>query len=117
MTFVHRCVSDVYTFHYSKPIERGRKKADSYYNREQTRDCIGGGSTPRLTTLCGSRGSNGLFLQWFHLLLVYLLFLCKPRKPTRVTQRSLHHTFTYDDLSPGSLTFNPTCMYLRDSGL
>lgn len=75
-------------FAIQKSIERERRKADSYYDREQTYDCIGGGGIPRLTTLCGSIGSSGLLLQLFHLLLVCLLFLCKPRKPTCVTLKS-----------------------------
>lgn len=75
----------VYPFCHSKSIERERRKANSYCDREQTRDCIGGSGTPRLTTLCENRGSSSLLLQWLHLLLVCLLFLCKPRKPTRVT--------------------------------
>lgn len=67
-------------------IHRTRKKESKYYcDREQTRDCIGGGGIPRLTTLCENRGSSSLLLQWFHLLLVCRLFLCKPRKPTCVT--------------------------------
>lgn len=68
-------------------MKREKRKADSYYDREQTRNCIGGGGTPRLTTLCRSTGSSNLLLQRFHLLLVCLLFLCKPRKPTCVTLR------------------------------
>lgn len=69
-------------------MKREKRKADSYYDREQTRDCIGGGGTPGLITLCESRGSNSLLLQWFHLLLVCPLFLCKPRKPTCVTLKA-----------------------------
>lgn len=75
-------------FAIQKVIERERRKADSYYDREQTRDCIGGGDIPRLITLCRSIGSSDLLLQRFHLLLVCPLFLCKPRKPTCVTLKS-----------------------------
>lgn len=78
---------------HSKSIKRERRKADSNYDREQTRDCICGGDTPRLTTLCGSRGSSSLFLQWFRLLLVCPLFLCKPRKPTCVILKLSCHMF------------------------
>lgn len=87
---------------HSKFIKRERRKADSYYDREQTRDCICGGDTPRLTTLCGSRGSSSLFLQWFRLLLVCPLFLCKPRKPTCVILKLSCHVF-HMTISPSLL--------------
>lgn len=72
----------IYCFGHSKSIKDEKRKADSYYYREQTRNCIGSGGTPSLTTLYGSKESRSLLLQRFHLLLVYLLFLCKRRKPT-----------------------------------
>lgn len=84
----------IYSFCHSKSIERERRKANSYCDREQTRDCIGGRGTPRLTTLCENRGSSSLLLQWFHLLLVCLLFLCKPRKPTCVTLKLSSNVYT-----------------------
>jgi len=89
-------------FCHSKSMKRERRKANSYCDREQTRDCIGGGGIPRLTTLCENRGSSSLLLQWFHLLLVCLLFLCKPRKPICVILKLNTNVYTYDD-SPGFL--------------
>lgn len=84
-------------------MKREKRKANSYYDREQTRDCIGGGGTPRLTTLCRSTRSSNLLLQRFHFLLVCLLFLCKPRKPTCVTLRVEFLCVRVHDDSTGTL--------------